>query len=248
MSATIQATNSSRPIRHSLWRIRVELSSAGRRPPSAGDRGRPRHSSPALQRVEQRHRVGYGPRMQTWKLLDERPGPAGYLTVRTRTYAMPDAREADWDVLSGGRTVAVLAMTADGDIVLTKQFRPGPAKILHELPGGLVDEHESVLDAAARELREETGYVADEMVLAGQTWLASYATHLRHAVLATGCRVAFEQRLDEDEFCEVVTMPMAHFLALLRSGDLTDADMAWMCLDRLHPWTPPNVSEYRPAG
>lgn len=128
-----------------------------------------------------------------------------------------------------------------GDIVLTKQFRPGPGKVLHELPGGLVDERENVLDAAGRELREETGYVADEMVLVGQTWLASYATHLRHAVLATGCRLAFEQRLDEDEFCEVVTVPMTHFVTQLRSGELTDADMAWMCLDRLHPWTAPDV-------
>lgn len=185
--------------------------------------------------------LGYRPRMQMWKLLGERPGPAGYLTVSTRTYAMPDAREADWDVLSGGRTVAVLAVTAHGDIVLTKQFRPGPGKVLHELPGGLVDERENVLDAAGRELREETGYVADEMVLVGQTWLASYATHLRHAVLATGCRLAFEQRLDEDEFCEVVTVPMTHFVTQLRSGELTDADMAWMCLDRLHPWTAPDV-------
>jgi len=146
--------------------------------------------------------------MQTWKLLGERPGPAGYLTVNTRTYAMPDAREADWDVLSGGRTVAVVAITTRGDVVLTEQFRPGPGKVLHELPGGLVDEDEDVLAAAARELREETGYIADEMALVGQTWLAGYATNLRHAVLATGCRLAFEQRLDENEFCEVVTMPL----------------------------------------
>lgn len=185
--------------------------------------------------------MGYGPRMQRWKLLGERPGPAGYLTVSTRTYAMPDDREADWDVLDGSRTVAVVAITANGEIVLTRQFRPGPGKVLHELPGGLVDEPEDVLDAAARELREETGYVADEMTLVGQTWLAGYATHLRHAVLATGCRIASEQRLDVDEFCDVVTMPMTSFLVHLRSGELTDADMAWMCLDRLHPWSPPEV-------
>ncbi|WP_211244938.1 hypothetical protein [Intrasporangium oryzae] len=45
-----------------------------------------------------------------------------------------------------------------------------------------------------------------------------------------------------DEFCEVVTMPMRGFLAHLRSGELTDADMAWMCLDRLDPWKPPAVT------
>jgi ADP-ribose pyrophosphatase len=181
--------------------------------------------------------------METWKLVSERPGPVGYLKVSTRTYAMPDDREADWDILDGGRTVAVVAITTDNDALLTRQFRPGPGKVMLELAGGLVEEHEDVLDAAARELREETGYVADHMTLVGQTSLASYATHLRHAVLATGCRPLAEQRLDEDEFCEVVTMPMRDLLAHVRTGDLTDVDAAWMCLDRLNPWSPSRAND-----
>lgn len=181
--------------------------------------------------------------METWKLLNERPGPAGYLTVNTHTYAMPDGREADWDILVGGQTVAVLAITADDEVLLTRQFRPGPGRVLLELPGGVVDEREDVVHAAARELSEETGYVADRLSLIGQTWLASYATHRRYAVLATGCRPLAEQRLDEDEFCEVVTMTMTDFLTQVRSGDLTDLDAAWMCLDRLNPWSPTPAHE-----
>lgn len=42
--------------------------------------------------------------------------------------------------------------------------------------------------------------------------------------------------MDADGFCEVVTMPMMRFREYVRSGDLTDADVAWMCLDRLRPW------------
>ena len=174
--------------------------------------------------------------MQPWTLLAEQPGSAGFLTVNTRTYAMPNDREVHWDVLVGGRTVAIVAINTAGDFVLTQQFRPGPGAVLYELPGGVVEEFEDVLDAAARELREETGHVALELTLVGRTWLAGYATHVRHAVLATGCRLVAEQGLDPEEFCEVVTMPKAEFLAHVRSGDLTDADVAWMCLDRVQPW------------
>lgn len=176
--------------------------------------------------------------VQAWRLLRERPGPSGFLSVRTRTYAMPDNRPVDWDILVGGRTVAILALTEDRHVVLARQFRPGPGRVMSELPGGLVEDHEDVVTAAARELREETGFVADRLVPAGQTWLAGYATHIRHAVLAEGCRPVVGQSLGEDEYCEPVLVPLEGFLAHLRGGQLTDADMAWMCLDRLRPWSP----------
>ncbi len=117
--------------------------------------------------------------MEVWRLVGQRPGPVGFLTVQTQTFVMPDDRRTDWDVLVGGGTVAVVAMTDDDRVVLAKQFRPGPGRILLELPGGMVEEGEDVVEAAARELSEETGFVATDLALVGQTWLASYATHRR---------------------------------------------------------------------
>lgn len=85
--------------------------------------------------------------------------------------------------------MAVVAVTAENDVVLARQFRPGPGRFMLELPGGVVEE------------------------------------------------------FDEDEFCEVVTLPVADFVSHVRSGELTDADVAWMCLDRLCPWPPSSVIE-----
>lgn len=180
--------------------------------------------------------VGYGRGMEPWRLLGQRPGPGGFLTIQTQTFAMPDDRHVDWDVLTGGRTVAVVAITDDEQVVLTRQFRPGPGKVLLELPGGMVEEHEGVVEAAARELSEETGFAAADLTLVGQTWLASYATTRRYAVLATGCRRLGGQHLDQDEVCEVATMTLGEFVAHLRTGQLTDVDIAWMCLDWMNPW------------
>lgn len=172
-----------------------------------------------------------------WELKEARSGPAGFLKVETRSYRMPDGQVAPWDILLGGRTVAVVALTEDGRVLLARQYRPGPGRVLLELPGGGVEDGEDVLAAARRELLEETGYAAGEARLAGQTWLAGYAAHERHAVIATGCRPVPEQdrtaHRDALEFIEPVLVSMEEFRRHVSGGQLTDTDIAFMCLDRL---------------
>ncbi|WP_241826757.1 NUDIX hydrolase [Streptomyces graminilatus] len=160
-----------------------------------------------------------------WTLQSERPEPAGWLKVSCRTYVQPDGKESDWDILQGPRTVAVVALTEDGQGVLVRQFRPGPGKVLAELPGGLVSGGEEVEAAAARELLEETGYEAGTVEVVMKTYLASYATHVRHAVLARNCRKVTEPKPDAEEFVEPVTMPLDDYVAHLLGGQYTDADM-----------------------
>ncbi|MFJ4741162.1 NUDIX hydrolase [Streptomyces sp. NPDC088775] len=160
-----------------------------------------------------------------WALVGERPEPAGFLKVGCRTYRYPDGREGDWDILNGPRTVALVALTDDGHGVLVSQFRPGPGKVLKELPGGLVGPDEPVEVGAARELLEETGFEARSLTVVMQTYLASYATHVRYAVLAQGCRKVAEPRPDGDEFVEPLTLPLDEYVAHVLGGQLTDADM-----------------------
>lgn len=151
---------------------------------------------------------------------------------------MPDGETADWDILQGGRTVAMVAITADEQVVLVRQFRPGPGRVLLELPGGNVEDGEDIEGAARRELLEETGYCAGEIEIAGQTWLASYATHQRFAVIATSChRVSLgagrDVHKDTLEFLAPMLMSWDDFLRHVSTGQLTDTDIAFMCLNRL---------------
>ncbi|UBU08442.1 NUDIX hydrolase [Nonomuraea gerenzanensis] len=162
-----------------------------------------------------------------WTQLGELDGPAGFLKVRGRRYRYPDGNEAVWDILVGGATVAIVALTDDEQVVLARQYRPGPGQVLLELPGGNADGDEPVEVAAARELLEETGYEAAALEVVMRTFLSSYASHRRHAVLARGCRKVAEPRLDDAEFIETVLMPVGAFIEHVLSGQLTDTDVAF---------------------
>lgn len=169
--------------------------------------------------------VTESPDALTWALKSERPEPAGYLTVSCRTYVQPDGKDSRWDILHGSPTVALVAFTEDGRGVLVRQFRPGPGKVLAELPGGMVEPGEDVLHAAARELLEESGYRAGTLEVFMRTYLASYATHVRYGVLARDCRKVAEPTPDAEEFVEPFTLERDAYVAHLLGGEYTDADM-----------------------
>lgn len=168
--------------------------------------------------------------MEDWRLLDERPGPAGHLEVVTRRYELPGGGAAEWDLVSGPDTVAVLAFTADGRVLLVRQFRPAPGAVLVELAGGGIEPGESVRHAAARELREETGHEGDLHVV-GHTWATGDHTRRRWAVLALECRRVGDPTPDPAERREPVLMDVKDFRCHLRGGQLTDLDVAHLCLD-----------------
>ncbi|MFF5206004.1 NUDIX hydrolase [Streptosporangium sp. NPDC000396] len=160
-----------------------------------------------------------------WELIGESGTPGGYRKVGSRTYRYPDGHAGDWDILEGGRTVAVVALTDDGQAVMVAQFRPGPGRVLAELPGGDANTGESVEAAAERELLEETGYKASSVEVVAETYLASYATHVRYGVLARGCRRVAAPSPQGAEFLRVETVPLDAFVDHVLSGAMTDMDM-----------------------
>jgi ADP-ribose pyrophosphatase len=119
------------------------------------------------------------------------------------------------------------------NVILTEQFRPGPQKVLLELPGGYVDENEDPKTAAARELQEETGY-AGKIQFVGAVYDDAYSTMKRHCFVATDCEQVAQPSLDNEEFVAIRTRTITEFRELLRSGKMTDVEVGYLCLDYLN--------------
>lgn len=172
---------------------------------------------------------------RAWTVLGqtEHRGPAGFLRLLARRFRLPNGATVTWDILDSGDVVAVVALTDHGTVVVARQFRAGPLAVLDELPGGFVDPGETPEEAAARELLEETGYVAREVRVVGSTWLSPAATVRRYAAVATGCRRVADPAGGAEEFCEPLEVPLTRFRDLLRSGQMSDVDVGYLGLDAL---------------
>ena len=121
--------------------------------------------------------------------------------------------------------VNVLPITDDGQVVMVKQFRHGSERVGLEIPGGLIDPHETdPAVAAARELREETGFVAARIEAIGvMNPNPSMMTNRCFAFVATGCKRIGDLQMDPGEDIEVVTVPLAELDPMIARGDIEHA-------------------------
>jgi ADP-ribose pyrophosphatase len=167
-----------------------------------------------------------------WTKRGERPLHIGWRRIVGRRYRTPDGVEREFEIKVEDDTAVVLALTPDDQVVLVREFRPGPEQILLELPGGAVAPGEEPLDAARRELLEETGYEG-ELRAVGTIVDCAYSTRRRHTFVATGARRVQEPSPHDGEFPEVVLMPLEAFRDHLRGGQLTDVPGGYLALDAL---------------
>lgn len=131
----------------------------------------------------------------------------------------------------------IVPITTEGEVVLVRLHRFGIDHQSLEIPGGFIDAGEQPIEAARRELREESGYESDDIVPLGFVHAnpALQPTRL-HMFLARNCRPSSRgQSLEDLEDCEVVRVPLSEIDNMLRRGEITHA-LVWTALHafRLH--------------
>jgi rSAM/selenodomain-associated transferase 1 len=135
-------------------------------------------------------------------------------------------REITYEYLAVPRAVFVAASSIDGDALFVRQYRHPVRDSTLEVPAGSVRDGESSLEAARRELREETGGEAAELHHLSTFFSSSAHLSLRSdAWLATGVRVG-EPELDDDEHLTVVRIPWEEAVDRARAGRLAEGQTA----------------------
>ena len=147
-------------------------------------------------------------------------------------FELADGTIGDFYLRIESGAVCVLALTPENEVIMARQFRPGPNKILLELPGGGIEKDETPAEAMAREFLEETGYEGT-FEFVGTCFDDAYSTMERFCFVARDCKKVAEPQNSPAETIEVVLLPLDDFRTHLRSGQLTDVEVGYRCLDHL---------------
>lgn len=136
---------------------------------------------------------------------------------------LPNGHTGIREIIRHPGAVCVLPLTDDGDVIFVNQFRYALNKVTLEVPAGKLEKGEDPKEAALRELSEETGLTAKNIVHIGDLYTTpALIDEVIHMYIATDLTQG-EQHLDYDEFVNTLKIPLSKAVDMVMAGEIKDS-------------------------
>lgn len=139
------------------------------------------------------------------------------------TVELPNGKEATREVVRHPGAVCVVPVTDNNEVIMVKQFRYPFGEVLLEIPAGKLEAGEDPLDAVKRELEEESGAVAASITHIGELYTTVAFLDERIQVYLATDLTFINSHPDEDEFLEVVKIPLSDLVQMVMRGEIKDS-------------------------
>jgi 8-oxo-dGTP pyrophosphatase MutT (NUDIX family) len=148
-----------------------------------------------------------------------------WLSVREQHVRLANGHEIErFHLINGPNWAGVLCLTGEGQVVMVRQYRHGLGGTSLELPAGVIEDAEAPIDAARRELREESGFEAREMTpLLTVSPEPARSTTRAHFFFARRAERVSDLALDHSEDLQVLLVPADDLIELMDQGQIVHA-------------------------
>lgn len=146
-----------------------------------------------------------------------------YLKVYRDTVSLPNGASSYREYLKHPGAVMIIPVYDNGDVLVERQYRYPMRKVFVEFPAGKKDAGEAPLETAQRELLEETGYTAQNYTHITDIHNAlAYCDEVIHFYIAEDLHDSGQQKLDDNEFVQVMRVPLVELMNWIRQGWVPD--------------------------
>jgi len=145
------------------------------------------------------------------------------LDVGVEVHEMPDGRCSEFEIIRHPGGAAILPVLADGRILLIRQFRPAIGAMIYEIPAGRLEAGEDPRSCAARELIEEAGYAAGDILPLGSCWSSVGFCDERIYLFLGRTLSKVEQQLEPDEVIDLCPMSIDDAMHKIGNKEILDS-------------------------
>lgn len=145
------------------------------------------------------------------------------ISLKVDTVEVPNRGYQKREIVEHNGAVGIVAITSNNKVVLVKQYRKAIEKELWEIPAGKIERGESPKECAIRELKEETGYSAENMKLIHKFYTSAGFSNQKIYIFLAENLTPGERDFDEDEFLEVHEIDKDEVYNMIEKNEIEDA-------------------------